>query len=163
MPAKPFNTYAVNTVARAGLAACEVDNFNGENWPFYAATPPLEAKRLLMSERATRRVDNRGRPLGLSFIDVRNAYFNGIPKRQLYLFFPKELGMPKGTVAHLRRCVYGTRDAGMIWEECYATALVSMGVQAKHSQPLLLLSSQQTDLPRRPWGRLHSAWSQSRP
>ena len=96
---------------------------------------PLEAKRLLMSEMATGRVGERGRPLGLSFIDVRKAYFNGISKRQLYLHFPKELWMPKATVAHLRRCVYGTGDAGMIWEECYATALASMGVQERHSQP----------------------------
>ena len=63
----------------------------------------------------------------LSFVDIRKAYFNGVPKRNVHLAFPKELGIPDNLVAHLKRCVYGTRDAGAIWEECYAGALVEMG------------------------------------
>ena len=43
--------------------------------------------------------------------------------------------MAKGTVAHLKRCVYGTRDAGMIWEDCYAQVLVGMGFQRGIANP----------------------------
>ena len=63
----------------------------------------------------------------LSFIDVKKAYFNGIPRRRVHVFLPPELGLGKRSVAHLVRCVYGTRDAGLIWEDCYATSLVAMG------------------------------------
>ena len=38
-------------------------------------------------------------------------------------------------VAHLKRCVYGTRDAGMIWEETYATVLVNMGFKRGIASP----------------------------
>ena len=43
--------------------------------------------------------------------------------------------MPKGTVAHLKKCVYGTRDAGMVREECYATALTNMGFKRGIASP----------------------------
>ena len=34
---------------------------------------------------------------------------------------------PKGNIARLKRCVYGTRDAGLLWEDTYAACLQSMG------------------------------------
>ena len=35
--------------------------------------------------------------------------------------------MPSSYAAHLKRCVYSTRDAGAIWEDCCADALVGLG------------------------------------
>ena len=46
---------------RARLVACEVATHKTED--FYASTPPLESKRLLLSELATARVDLHGTPL----------------------------------------------------------------------------------------------------
>ena len=40
---------------------------------------------------------------------------------------PPELGLPKHYVAKQIRCVYGTRGAGMIWEQCYRNALEAIG------------------------------------
>ena len=40
---------------------------------------------------------------------------------------PSELGMGKGVVARLDRCMHGTRDAGAIWESLYVAALTKMG------------------------------------
>ena len=59
---------------RARYVACELNL--ADDISFFAATPPLEAKRLLMSQWATerRRGDER---LQLHFSDVRKAYFNG--------------------------------------------------------------------------------------
>ena len=62
---------------RARLVACEVNTY--KSYDFYASTPPLEAKRMLLSELATARVLPDGRPLEVSFIDVKKAYFNGVP------------------------------------------------------------------------------------
>ena len=70
---------------------------------------------------------SKGKNLVLSFVDIEKAYFNGVPNRNVHLVLPKELGVPSSYVAYLERCVYGTRDAGAIWEACYADALLEMG------------------------------------
>ena len=53
-----------------------------------------------------------GQHLQLSFIDVRKAYFNGVPRRPAHMKFSKESGFPSKMVAKLVRCAYGTKDAG---------------------------------------------------
>ena len=94
---------------------------------FYPARPP-------------RKKTPDGRDLELHFVDIKKAYFNGIPRRRLHLFVPKELGLHKGAIARLKRCVYGTRDAGMIWEETYAQALLDMGFRRGLSSPCCFFS-----------------------
>ena len=74
-------------------------------------------------------------PMRLSFIDIKKAYFNGVPSRLIYMSFPPELGLPKHMVAKQTRCVYGTRDAGMIWEQCYRDALDTVGFSNGVSHP----------------------------
>ena len=59
---------------RARLVACEVNQYKSDE--FFAATPPLECKRLLFSEFASKRCLADGRRLELSFVDIRKAYFN---------------------------------------------------------------------------------------
>ena len=118
---------------RARLVACEV-NKDGKNDNFFASTPPLEAKKLLFARFAKER--QRGsEPLQLSFVDIRKAYFNGIPKRPVFIQFPKELGLPTNVVGKLVRCAYGTRDAGAIWEDTYRGALEEMGFISGMASP----------------------------
>ena len=118
---------------RARLLACELNTFKSDD--FFASTPPLEAKRLLLSQLASQRFHPDGRKLQVSFVDIKKAYFNAVPKRLLYVFLPKEMGQGPKSVARLRRCVYGTRDAGMLWEECYSTALTAMGFRRGLASP----------------------------
>ena len=66
-------------------------------------------------------------PMILSFIDMKNAYFNGVPSRLIYMSLLPELGLPKHNAAKQTLCVYGTRDAGMTWEQCYRDALEQVG------------------------------------
>ena len=61
---------AENPDVRCRLVAQEVNKGTGGCDDFYAATPPLEAKRLLFSEWATKKV-RHGKKLKLSFVDVR--------------------------------------------------------------------------------------------
>ena len=84
---------------------------------------------MLFSAFSTRRHGHTGQPLKLSFVDIRKAYFNGTPKRKMFLHMPGELGLPKHVVGYLVRCAYGTRDAGAIWEETFAGALVAIGFE----------------------------------
>lgn len=118
---------------RARLVACEVATEKSD--AFFASTPPLEAKRLLLSQLASQRVLPDGRALEVSFVNVRKAYFNAVPKRQLHLYLPKEMGQGPKALAKLRRCVYGTRDAGMLWEEFYSQALLAMGFRRGIASP----------------------------
>ena len=120
---------------RARLVACEVNTFKTDE--YFASTPPLEAKKLLFSEYATiaRQPSHASDEIVLSFVDIKKAYFNGVPRRNVHLAFPKELAIPEHLVAHLKRCVYGTRDAGAIWEDCYADALVDMGFERGTASP----------------------------
>ena len=71
----------------------------------------------------------------ISCIDVRKAYFYGKPSRKLYIRPPPELGLPKHTVCRLDRCMYGTRDAGAIWEDVYTDTLLSMGFTQGKASP----------------------------
>ena len=117
---------------RARYVAQEVNQYADES--FYAATPPLEAKRMLVSQLCTERTRD-GKPLKLSFIDAVKAYFNGTPNRNLFIRLPPELGLPRTVVGRLRKCIYGTRDAGAIWEAVYTDALISMGFAQGKASP----------------------------
>ena len=77
----------------------------------------------------------RGKKLKLSFVDIRKAYFNGTPARNLYIRLPAELGFPKGTLRKLVKCMYGTRDAGAIWEHCYVDCLIDLGFRQGVASP----------------------------
>ena len=121
---------------RARLVSCEINKDGQSNAAFAASTPPLEAKKIHFAKYATTR--KKGKlPLRLSFVDIRKAYFNGIPERSIFMQVPKELGLPPGTVAKQVRCVYGTRDAGKIWEDTYTQVLLNIGFVAGESNPCI--------------------------
>ena len=63
---------AHNPDVRARLVAQEVNT--GSDASYFAATPPLECKRMLLSQYATEKT-RHGQPLKLRFIDVRKTYF----------------------------------------------------------------------------------------
>ena len=115
-----------NPDVRCRLVAQEVNKGSGGCEDCYAATPPLEAKRLLFSEWATKKV-RHGKKLKLSFVDIRKARFNGIPTRNLYIRLPAELGLRKHVLGKFVKCMYGTRDAGAIWEQCYVDCFIGLG------------------------------------
>ena len=123
-----------NPDVRCRLVGQEVNHGDGPTEAFYAATPPLEAKRLLFSQWATERKRD-GKHLKISCVDIKKAYFNGRPKRSMYVRLPPELGLPKDTVGKLERCMYGTRDAGAIWESCYVDCLVNLGFVQGNASP----------------------------
>ena len=79
---------------RARLVACEINTYKSDE--YFASTPPLEAKRLLFSEYAAtaRRPEMAEHELVLSFVDIRKAYFNGVPKRNVHLGIPQRAWRP---------------------------------------------------------------------
>ena len=83
---------------------------------FFAATPPLEALRLLISHAAS----NIAKNLKLMVMDARKAHLHAMAVRDVFVDLPPERRRP-GFCAKLRRCLYGTRDAPARWE-AYLTA-----------------------------------------
>ena len=97
----------------------------------------MPVRHLLKRRKKVPRIysESAGVPQSLSFVDVRKAYFNGNPKRNLFMSFPRELGLPPNLVGRQVRCVYGTRDAGEIWEDWYRDCLEDMGLSSGVSFP----------------------------
>ena len=121
---------------RARLVACEL-NRDGKVDKFSASTPPpLEGKKCLFTKFSSEKTRN-DKPLRLSFIDIRKAYFNAIPEREIVMTCPKELGLPPNAVAKQIRCVYGTRDAGKLWEDTYTVVLMNAGFVPGASNPCI--------------------------
>ena len=117
---------AANHDVRARLVACEVNYGGAKEECFYASTPPLEAKKLLFAKYADQPVV-KNKKMRLGFVDIKKAYFNGMPRRNVCMRLPRELGLPPHMFGLQVRCVYGTRDAGSVWEETYRQALVAAG------------------------------------
>jgi len=94
----------------------------------FAATPPLEALRILLMRLA----EKKSRKLLL--IDVRKAYLHAEVDREIYVHLPKEMGMP-GKCGRLKKCLYGTRDAAVQWEALYTRRLEEMGFKRGKASP----------------------------
>ena len=76
---------------------------------FFAATPPLDALRLIMSEAASQG-SRPGSELCLMLLDAKKANLNAMAEREIYVGLPPERARP-GYCCLLRQCLYGTRDA----------------------------------------------------
>ena len=95
----------------------------------FAATPPLEALRIICSLCASHQRQPRGRNFRMMSIDVRRAYFYARTIRPVYVEIPKEDWEPgdEDRVAQLHFSFYGTRDAAQNWIAEYTSYLVSIG------------------------------------
>ncbi len=79
---------------RSRLVARDFKGQDKDRDDLFAETPPLEAKRMLISRAATRRQDGRMRKL--MFIDARKAHLNPACEKDVYIQLPAEAGCPEG-------------------------------------------------------------------
>jgi len=97
----------VNPEYRLRLVAQEIKHDKRED--LFAATPPLEAKKALLSMAMTEgigyRGDNRKKGFKLEFIDVRRAYFHAKARRLVYVKLPPEDNEEGNVVSYSRQCV----------------------------------------------------------
>ena len=130
---------------RSRLVAKEINTYKRED--LFAATPPLEAKKLLFILAVTAGVGwhyGKKKQMKLDFIDVRRAYWCAKARREVYVDVPPEMGLT-GKCARLKKSMYGTRDAAQNWEFEYSEFLISpeMGfVKGKASTCVFLASRQ---------------------
>ena len=116
---------AANPNCRSRLVGRE---FNvGRDDSLYAATPPLEALRLVLSDAATWTGTNRERK-AIMINDVRRAYFYARATRDIYIEIPPEdPDAAPGVLGKLKLCLHGTRDAAKGWQEELSAHLVKIG------------------------------------
>ena len=122
---------AQNPDIRCRLVCQEVNTYDSDK--FFAATPPLEALRMILSFAAE---DSRRQ---VSLVDISRAYFNAPIKRTVYVRLPPEAGFGPDMVAQLEKCLYGTRDAAQGWEATYSEAMRAIGFRRGKSSPCVFV------------------------
>ena len=91
----------------------------------FAATPPLEASKVILSMAAT---SNRGETIMIN--DVSRAFFHAKAKRPVYVQLAKEdqEDGQEQMCGRLNFSMYGTRDAAQNWYEEYSQHLLKIGL-----------------------------------
>ena len=94
----------------------------------FAATPPLETLKLLLSWTASQADDEIDNPMCVLYVDVRRAYFHAPVKQEVYVELPDEdKHAGEDACGRLRLSLYGMRESASNWEEAYSTFLESVG------------------------------------
>ena len=110
---------------RSRLVARDFKGNDKDRDDLFAETPPLEAKRMLISRAATRRRDGRMRKFML--IDARKAHLNPKCEQDVYVMLLDEAGCPEGMCGKLNYWLYGFRPAAAAWEKLDSSKLEECG------------------------------------
>ena len=87
--------------------------------PIFAATPPLEALRVVLCVACQEDVFRAEDPFLISNADVSRAHFDADAVRDIYVRLPDEDRKAKqpGVCRKLRKTMYGSLDAAQRWGE----------------------------------------------
>jgi hypothetical protein len=118
---------ATKPLIRSRFVVKEIATYKTDD--FFAATPPLEAFRLLLSLAASGARDTK-----IEVLDARKAHVHAFADRVVYTQLPPELAA-QGYCAKLVRCLYGTRDAPRRWEAFLAEQLIALGFAKGRASP----------------------------
>ena len=108
----------VEPEVRSRLVARDFKTKTGrEQEDLFAATPPLEAGRIVLSKAATWRLGKEGsRGLRkLMFIDAKKAHLNPKCHEDVYIELPEEVGAGTGKCGKLENWLYVCRPAAQAW------------------------------------------------
>ena len=112
---------------RSRLVAQEIKTDKRED--LFAATPPLEAKKWLMSLVVTKGIGYQKTPedgMCFEFIDISCAFFHADVIRKVYIQLPME-DYEEGKCWLLLKSLCGTRDAAQNWGVSYMTFMENLG------------------------------------
>ncbi|CAK0837788.1 unnamed protein product [Prorocentrum cordatum] len=104
----------------------------------FAATPPLESLKYLLSRFQSRRMGPTRNPgeRKILVLDVSRAHFHPKCRRELYIRLQEE-DAQAGFVGKLLRTLYGTRGAANAWDEFSNDAIVRREYEVGLSSPCL--------------------------
>ena len=103
---------------RSRLVARDFKGADKDRDDLFAATPPLESKRLLISRASTRKNGKLTRKL--LFIGAKKAHLNPESEEDVYIQLPDEATGGPGKCGKLNSWLYGFRPAAQAWENHYA-------------------------------------------
>ena len=104
----------------------------------FAATPPLESLRMLLSICASSQGNmDEAKNFVVMSNDIKRAYFYAPVTRPVYIAIPREDNEDgdEEMVGQLNLSLYGTRDAALNWAKTYSEFLVSIGFQKGRGSP----------------------------
>ena len=89
--------------------------------------PPMEALKIVISRVVSEKHHDKRTMHKLLLMDISKAYLHAdVIDDCLYVELPTEMNMP-GYCGHLKKALYGTREAARCWEREYSKTLESMG------------------------------------
>ena len=128
----------INPNMRSRLVAKEFNFADKNRTDLFAATPPLEVLKSILSWVASNQEDDQDDPVCLLYVDVRRAYFHAKVKTETYVELPDEDKHQGEDVAgKLRLSLYGTREAASNWEEEYSEHLIKEGFIKGKANPCI--------------------------
>ena len=100
----------------------------------FAATPPLELLRMMISKAAT--VTKKGTFRKLLFSDAKKAHLNPKCGQDVYFWLPEEANPSESKCGKLDFWLYGFRPAAQAWENHYAKLMVEAGFRPGIAAPV---------------------------
>ena len=122
---------------RSRIVAQEFNNHKRDD--LFAATPPLEAIKILLSCAVTQEIgykDKVTNGMKIDFIDVRRAYYHADARREVYVALPPG-DEEEGMCGLLVKSLQGTRDAAQNWEAAYSNLLTTSGFTQGKATPCM--------------------------
>lgn len=115
---------------RSRLVAREINRRKRDD--LFAATPPLEALKIISSMAASK---NKGEVIMIN--DVSRAFFHAKAKCEVFVQLPQEDRKPgeEHLCGRLKFSMYGTRGAALNWFEKYSQRLINIGFKQGLATP----------------------------
>ena len=111
----------------------------------FAATPPLEALRLLISLMMCGEKQLHSQNMRvLGFYDISRAHFHAPARRKVYIIPPKEDTEIKTGIARLLQSMYGTRDAAQCFDAFSEETMAKLGFQAGTFNPCIYFNAERS-------------------
>jgi hypothetical protein len=125
------------TIVKSRLVAQEFASEQGNRDDIFAATPPLMASKYVISNTASRGRSGRT-SRRISVMYVKRAFLYGNIEEEIYIELPEEDAMKqKGYVGKLKKAMYGTRSAPLIWQKVVMKKMKEMGFEVCGTTPCL--------------------------
>ena len=104
----------------------------------FAATPPLEALRFLLSRAVTEDKEDRQAETVLIFLDISRAHLHSPVRREVFVrACAEDVDCPAGCCWKLLKAMYGLRDAGASFDKKVETIMESRGYAVGLFNPCL--------------------------
>ena len=119
------------TGVRCRLVGQEL-GFGVKDDELYAGTHSLVTMKLLLSMFSS----SKDESFVVKIIDVKSAFLYGNARRKIYIELPEQDEWSGGdVVGFLKKAMYGTRDAPLIWRATVDEFMVSLGFKTSVLQP----------------------------